>query len=287
MIADTQLTDYQRIEQAIQYLSQNFQDQPNLTDLAHHLSLSPHHLQRLFKRWAGISPKRFLQFLTIDYAREQLRQSQSVLTTTYQAGLSSPGRLHDLFVTVDAVTPGEFKSQGDSLEIFYGFHPSPFGLCLLALTGRGICHLAFLDETKESQILAITELQSAWSRARLSEDVRKTQPVLAQIFIRADQPSSAMKQSVNLLLKGTNFQLKVWEAVLNIPLGRMCSYGDIAKHLGQPRAARAIGRAVSQNPIAYLIPCHRVIHQVGRFGHYQWGPNRKMALLGWEAAQVQ
>jgi AraC family transcriptional regulator of adaptative response/methylated-DNA-[protein]-cysteine methyltransferase len=273
-------SDYERIERAIQYLEQNFQEQPNLEEVAQQVNLSSFHFQRLFKRWAGISPKRFLQFLTVEYAKKLLEESRSVLDATYEAGLSSPGRMHDLFVSIEAVTPGEFRRQGAGLEIFYGVHPSPFGECLLAVTERGICDLSFVGE--EGREEAIAGLYRRWSEAQLTERPEATRPLLDQIF-----PSSSTngKRPITLFLRGTNFQVKVWEALLNIPPGMVCSYQDIACDIGQPGAARAVGNAVATNPISYIIPCHRVIQKMGVIGNYRWSPARKRAMLGWEAAR--
>jgi AraC family transcriptional regulator of adaptative response/methylated-DNA-[protein]-cysteine methyltransferase len=272
--------DYVRIERAIHYIEENFQDQPSLQELAAHLSLSPFHFQRLFKRWVGISPKRFLQFLTVDHAKKLLNENQSILDTTYESGLSSPGRLHDLFVTIDAVTPGQFKTKGVGIEIHYGIHPSPFGECLLAVTERGICGLTFVTEGGRTG--AVASLQNQWHEAELSEDPQLTKPLLDQIF--GPDPQGG-RQPLTLFLKGTNFQMKVWEALLRIPPGSICSYEDIAKTIGKPTAARAVGNAVGANPVAYVIPCHRVIKKTGIFGNYGSGPARKKAMIGWEAAQ--
>lgn len=273
-------TDYQRIEKAIDYLEENFQDQPSLHELAGYLNMSPFHFQRMFKRWAGISPKRFLQFLTIEHAKKLLDDNRNVLDATYESGLSSPGRLHDLFVNIEAVTPGEFKSKGAGVEITYGIHPSPFGECLLALTERGVCGLIFLSNGKKRE--AVAALQSQWQEARLSENLQTTKPLFDQIFRPAPD---AGKPSISLFLKGTNFQIKVWEALLRIPPGCVCSYEDVAKYLGEPTAARAVGNAVAANPVVFIIPCHRVIRKIGVFGNYRHGTARKKAMIGWEVAQ--
>lgn len=272
--------DYLRVEKAIDYLEENFRDQPSLIELAEHLNMSPFHFQRMFKRWAGISPKRFLQFLTIEHAKKLLDENRNVLDATYESGLSSPGRLHDLFVGIDAVTPGEFKSKGTGVEITYGIHPSPFGECLLALTERGVCALIFLSGGKRRE--AVADLQSQWEEARLSESPQKTKPLLDQIFRPAPHAS---KPSISLFLKGTNFQIKVWQALLRIPPGCVCSYEDVAKYLGEPAAARAVGNAVAANPVVLIIPCHRVIRKIGVFGNYRHGTARKKAMIGWEVAQ--
>ena len=273
-------TDYSRVEKAISYLEENFQDQPNLQELAAHLNMSSFHFQRVFRRWAGISPKRFLQFLTIEHAKKVLDDNRSVLDATYDSGLSSPGRLHDLFVTIDAISPGEYKTKGMGLEITHGIHPTPFGECLLAVTERGICGLNFTNG--ESWKEAVANLQSQWEGATLKESNKETKPLVDKIF--ATNPADD-KFSARLFLKGSNFQIKVWAALLRIPFGALCSYGDVAAYLGQPTAARAVGNAVAANPVAYMIPCHRVIRQIGVFGDYSHGSSRKKAIIGWEAAQ--
>ena len=272
--------DYQSVARALQYLEKEYRAQPNLDEVAAYVGLSPAHFQRLFRRWAGISPKRFVQYLTLDYAKAQLAASQSVLDAAYAAGLSSPGRLHDLFVNVEAVTPGEFKLHGAGVEIAYGFHATPFGECLLAATPRGICALNFVDDGRAA---AVEALAAAWPAATLRADAGVTQPLADTIF---PTDTTTGRRRVTLLLAGTNFQLKVWEALLRIPPGRMSTYGEIARHLGSPGAARTVGNAVGANPIAYLIPCHRVIRQTGAVGDYRWGSTRKRALIGWEAARV-
>ena len=272
--------DYQRIEQAILYLENHHKDQPGLEEIAASVGLSEFHFQRIFTRWAGISPKRFLQFLTKENAKELLNKSENLLDTTLQVGLSSLGRLHDLFVTAEAVTPGEYKSRGAGLTIRYGIHPTPFGKCLIGVTDRGICHLGFV-QTSEGE--AIDALVADWKEAKMIEDNRATAPLVTPIFLL-----NAREQTpLNLHLRGTNFQLKVWEALLNVPTGAVTTYQRLAAQIGQPTASRAVGTAVGHNPIAVLIPCHRVIRSLGEFGNYRYGAPRKMALLGWEQAQVQ
>jgi AraC family transcriptional regulator, regulatory protein of adaptative response / methylated-DNA-[protein]-cysteine methyltransferase len=274
----TQLSsDYERIERAILYLEQNFRNQPSLEEVAQSVHLSKYHFQRLFKRWAGISPKQFLQFLTIEYAKKMLAESSTILDTTLEAGLSSPSRLHDLFITFEAITPGEFKDKGAGLKIVYGFHETPFGRCLLATTPRGICSLVFVAEGQEEQALA--ELKQGWPNSEFGEEPDQTQPLVNRIFT-----PSADEAPLNLVLKGTNFQVKVWEALLRVPPGAMVSYHDIAAYIGQPSASRAVAQAIGQNPIAYIIPCHRVIRKMGIINDYRWGASRKKAILGWEAS---
>lgn len=269
--------DYQRIEKAIYYLEDNFQHQPELKEVAKSAGLSEYHFQRIFNRWAGISPKRFLQFLTKENAKDLLKRS-SVLNATYSVGLSSPGRLHDLFVSTEAVTPGEYKTYGAGLVIRYGFHPTPFGEALIGLTERGICHLSFVQNSEEA---ALMNFIADWSNATLMEDTQTTGALIAPIFSLGDNPTP-----ISLFVTGTNFQLKVWEALLSIPRGALTTYEQIAAQIGQPGALRAVGTAVGHNPIAYLIPCHRVIRKIGEFGNYRWGTARKKALLGWETAMT-
>ncbi len=275
-------SDYERIEKAILFLQDHIYDQPGLEQVAEHLHLSPYHFQRLFKRWAGISPKRFLQFLTLDYAKKLLGENRNVLETTYRAGLSSPSRLHDLFVAVDAVTPGQYKALGCGLEIFYGIHDSPFGNCLVAVTEHGLCGLSFLDAAGPQA--ALDFLYKQWPKAVLKESPGRIEWVIRRIF----EPLQRHDRSpIPLLLKGTNFQIKVWEALLSIPAGSLTSYQDLARAIGKPTASRAVGIAVGANPIAYLIPCHRVIRSTGAFGNYRYGTVRKKAILLWEQAQLQ
>ena len=273
--------DYGRIEQAILFLEENFRDQPSLKEVADSVGLSEYHFQRLFTRWAGISPKRFMQFLAVKYAKQLLDESQSVLDVTYETGLSSPGRLHDLFVSYEALTPGEFKRKGAGLTIRYGFHPTPFGECLLAVTERGICGLTFLQG--ESREAAVRDLQESWPEASLIEDSSTTEPLIARIF--SPNGDSDVSEPLKLYLSGTNFQIKVWQALLNIAPGTVVSYDTVAALIGEPKASRAIGQATGKNAISYVIPCHRVIRKVGEFGSYRWGTARKKAILGWEAAR--
>lgn len=272
-------TDYEKIEQAIQYLDERSREQPSLADVAAHVGLSESHFQRLFTRWAGISPKRFLQFQTVAHARALLAESRSLLDATYEAGLSSAGRLHDLFVTIDAVTPGEFKRAGDGLTIQWGVHDTPFGECVIGTTPRGICGLYFATDggiARAQQLLA-----ESWEGARLVENEAATQPLVDQIFSDATHAHAPLA----VLVKGTNLQLKVWEALLRIPLGEVVTYEQLAAAAGAPTAVRAVGTAVGRNPVSYLIPCHRVIRKTGAFGNYGGGIARKRAMLTWEFAR--
>jgi AraC family transcriptional regulator, regulatory protein of adaptative response / methylated-DNA-[protein]-cysteine methyltransferase len=276
---ETLSQDYQLVEQAILFLERNFKQQPGLKEVAASVGLSEYHFQRLFSRWVGISPKRFLQFLTKEHAKRLLEESENLLETAYESGLSGPGRLHDLFVSCEAVTPGEYKQAGEGLQIVYGFHPSPFGECLIARTERGICSLSFIREGERQQ--ALNALRQNWKHADLQEDPAATFPLVHQIF---SQNWDLESSPLHLYLRGTNFQIKVWEALLRIPAGSVVSYKDIAVLIGMPKASRAVGRAVGQNPIPVIIPCHRVIRNGGEFGDYHWGSARKKALLGWEMA---
>jgi AraC family transcriptional regulator, regulatory protein of adaptative response / methylated-DNA-[protein]-cysteine methyltransferase len=275
--------DFHRIEQAIRYIEANTARQPELSEIAASLNLSEYHFQRLFTRWAGISPKRFLQFLTKENAKQLLDHSASLLEATYEAGLSSPGRLHDLFIQTEAVTPGEYKTQGQGIQILYGFHPTPFGECLLAMTDRGICWLAFVEENRQT---ALHELKHEWANASFEESPERTAAVVRQIFQPAPPKAGRNPVPLHLHLRGTNFQIKVWEALLNLPEGGLTSYETLSEQMGHPRAARAVGNAVGRNPIAYLIPCHRVLRKSGEIGNYRYGAARKRAILGWEMAQM-
>ena len=270
--------DYRRIERAIRYLDAHVVDQPSLEDVAAEIGLSPFHAQRLFTRWAGISPKRFLGLLTVGHAKAALQAGESVLDATYEVGLSGPSRLHDLFVSYEAMTPGEYKQQGAGLAIRYGIHPTPFGEALLLLTERGIAGMSFVDRDREA---AIEEARAAWPLSRLVEDRRATKVVIERLFEGADGGPP------RLLLRGTNFQVKVWSALLRVPAGRVVSYLDLASAIGQPRAVRAVGNALAHNPLGYLVPCHRVIRATGALGDYRWGQTRRRALLAWEAAQAE
>jgi AraC family transcriptional regulator, regulatory protein of adaptative response / methylated-DNA-[protein]-cysteine methyltransferase len=272
--------DYNRVEKAIRFIEEHALRQPSLEEISSSVGLSEFHFQRLFSRWVGISPKRFLQFLTKEHARKLLEESRDVLSVTYDAGLSSPGRLHELFVTCEAVTPGEVKNRGEGLTIEYGFHPSPFGRCLLARTERGICGLSFVqDDVPEAAL--VRNLQARWTGACIVEAPESTAGLSKQIFAFPPQRASA---PLHLFVRGTNFQIQVWQALIRIPFGKAVTYEDVARHIGMPTASRAVGNAVGSNPIPFLIPCHRVIRKLGEFGNYGEGPERKKAILGWEAA---
>ncbi|MCG8570986.1 MAG: methylated-DNA--[protein]-cysteine S-methyltransferase [Spirochaetes bacterium] len=275
-----QSVDYKRIEKAIQYLESNFTSHPTLEEIAEHINLSKYHFNRLFKRWAGISPIQFQQFMTLDYTKQKLTNASSLLDAAFAAGLSAPSRLHDLFVTFDAMTPGEFKNHGEGVKIYYGFKWSPFGKYLIATTKRGICHLGFIAGDDCSN--ALNMLFETWPGADFNENLHAVNLVAEDIFTNNNKNPGPF----HLYLKGTNFQINVWKALLRIPEGWVVSYKDVASYIGQPRAYRAVAKAIAVNPIAYLIPCHRVISSSGKIHQYRWGSARKKALVGWEAARA-
>lgn len=289
--------DYRRIAKAIRYLEAHARAQPTLAEVADHLGMSEFHTQRLFTRWAGVSPKRFLQFITLDRAKDLLRASESVLAASHGSGLSSPGRLHDLFVTLEGVTPGEFKSGGRGIRIRWGVHETPFGDALLAATERGLCALRFLAEEGEGpgRAEALETLRSEWPDARLEESPSALAPAARALFggdaagetggFLLDDDGSGPTR-LRLHVRGTNFQIRVWEALLRIPPGAAVTYGDLARAVGRPEAARAVGGAVGRNPVAFLIPCHRVLRSTGHFGGYRWGAVRKRAILAWEIGRA-
>jgi AraC family transcriptional regulator of adaptative response/methylated-DNA-[protein]-cysteine methyltransferase len=271
-------TDYERVEHAIQFIQQHVTDQPSLAEVANAIGLSPFHFQRLFRRWAGISPKRLLQYLTVEYAKSRLHEG-SVLAASLDTGLSGPGRLHDHFVTLEAVTPGEYQRKGKGLDIRWGVQPCPFGWALIGLTVRGVCWLSLHSSpTAKAGMAALTD---CWPGAELIRDDALAEQYVRRIF-RSVEPE---ERPIHLLVKGTNFQVSVWKALLRIPPGELRSYGQVAQSLGRTGAARAVGGALARNPIAYLIPCHRVIRSIGAPGDYRWGAARKRALIGWEAAR--
>ncbi len=275
------ISDYERIETAIRFIEGRVRDQPTLSEIASHVHLSIYHFQRLFRRWAGVSPKRFLQYLTVHHAQHLLRQSHNLLAVAHDTGLSGSGRLHDLLVNMHAVTPGEWKRLGSGLTILYGFHGSPFGECLIALTERGICSLTFVAAGGRAR--AVHELHAVWPGARFRCSESATRSVCSRIFTRAKRRSA---QSIDLFVRGGNFQVKVWEALMRIPSGALVSYNGLAERLGNPRAARAVAHAVARNPVGILIPCHRVIRSTGAFGDYHWGEIRKKAILARESAHA-
>jgi AraC family transcriptional regulator of adaptative response/methylated-DNA-[protein]-cysteine methyltransferase len=273
---------YKIVENAIEYLERNFRRQPSLDEIAASVNLSKFHFQRLFKRWAGVTPNQFLRFLTLEYAKGRLRESHSVFDAAQDAGLSGASRLHDLFVTYEAMTPGAYKQLGKGLDISFAFLPTPFGECLLAATERGICALQF--PTRDDHEASLEELKREWPQAEFVEDRHGLAPVAQRIFAPMQVDES---RKLHLLLKGTNFQIHVWRALLAIPSGAMVTYQDVAVFISNPSATRAVGNAVAHNPISYIIPCHRVIRKVGEIHNYRWGAARKKAMLGWEASRLE
>lgn len=272
-------TDYERIAAAIDYIRNNFKAQPNLDEVAAAIHLSPFHFQRLFTEWAGVSPKKFLQYISIAHARTLLKDKGATLfETAFETGLSGTGRLHDLFVNIEGMTPGEYKNGGAALTINYSYAETSFGNMLIASTTKGICYMVFADD----EALALAELQHIFPNAQY----RQMTDILQQSALQIFSHDWNNHDKIKLHLKGTDFQLKVWEALLKIPTGKLDSYGSIAAQLQAPSASRAVGSAVGDNPIAFLIPCHRVIQSSGALGQYHWGSTRKAAMIGWEAAQV-
>ncbi|MHB1176654.1 MAG: methylated-DNA--[protein]-cysteine S-methyltransferase [Sulfuriferula sp.] len=272
-----QARQYEMVARAITFIRGNARRQPTLNEIADKLGLSEFHLQKIFSEWAGVSPKRFLQYVTKEHAKQALRASKDLLSITLEAGLSSPGRLHDLMVTCEAMSPGEIKSGGAGLQIGYGSAPTPFGAALIAWTTRGICHIGFIEANATAN--AVIALQQDWPAASLQEDQARALQLAAAIFI----PGSAT-QPLHLMLRGTNFQIKVWEALISIAPGEIVSYTRFAQMAGIPKAHRSIGTAIGKNNIALLIPCHRVIRESGEISDYRWGAERKAALIAWEAA---
>lgn len=273
------MSDYERITKAIVYVTERVGQQPSLEDIASHIHLSPSHFQRLFSRWTGVTPKRFLQVLTLERAKQLLTTATPLLGVSDTLGLSSGSRLYDHFVTLEAVTPGEFKSRGAGLTIDYAVHDTPFGNALIAITPRGICKLSFLDPVDSD--FEIQELRCQWPNAAFRHSRQHTASVIAAIFDLKRTPD----RPLSLLVTGTNFQVSVWKALLQIPAGEVTSYSQVATAIGHPNAARAVGQAVGANPIALIIPCHRVIQQSGQLGGYRWGETRKQAIHAWEAAR--
>ena len=272
--------DYKRIAEAIAFLKLNYKRQPTLEEAAHHVHLSPFHFQRMFKDWAGVTPKQFLQYLSIEHAKSILKEKQATLfNTALETGLSGTGRLHDLFIKIEGMTPGEYKNGGEQLAINYSFADTPFGIILVASTHAGICYMAFADDNETE---AFTLLQYRFPNASYHRLTDQHQQNALFIFT---QDWSKLNQ-IKLHLKGTAFQLKVWETLLKVPVGGLTTYARLAGELNNPKACRAVGSAVGDNPVAFLIPCHRVIRSTGEIGQYHWGSTRKNAMIGWEASQV-
>ncbi len=270
-------TDYQRIAAAIEYIAEHTKQQPSLDDVAAHLNLSKYHVQRMFKQWAGVTPAQFMHYLTLEHAKQCLRDSQSILDTTLDVGLSSPGRLHDLFVRLEAMSPGDYKRGGVGISINIAFQESPFGEVLVASTDRGICAIRFVAIRRDE---TLAELHAEWPQATF---VVTAAPDYARQLFSDSSPS----QPIPVHVKGTNFQVRVWEALLQIPEGNLLTYSDVAQRIGQPAATRAVASAIAKNPVGYLIPCHRVINKAGQLHKYRWGGTRKKALIGWEQARSQ
>jgi AraC family transcriptional regulator of adaptative response/methylated-DNA-[protein]-cysteine methyltransferase len=280
-IDDAALSDYEIVQRAIAYTTENYRAQPQVEAIAHAAGTDPRHLNDLFRRWCGLSPNVFLQSVTLDHARRILRDSPNILDASYELGLSGPGRLHDLFVTHEAMSPGEWKSGGEGLEIHYGFHPSPFGSALIMATARGLCGLAFADQGGERA--ALDDMKQRWPNARYLEDSARTVPYAQRIFDSGKwQPDTPLR----VVLIGTDFEVRVWEKLLTIPMGKLTTYSDLAASAGSPKAARAVGAAVGKNPICFVVPCHRVIGKNGDITGYHWGLTRKRAMLGWEAGMA-
>lgn len=272
--------NYNRIAQAIHFIKENFKQQPSLEQVAEAVHLSPGHFQRLFTEWAGTSPKKFLQYISLEYAKSMLKadQAATLFDTAFQTGLSSTSRLHELFINIEGMTPAEFKYGGRDLSINYSFHDSPFGHLIVASTAKGICYMAFHENEEQGRTTLLSKFPNAGFQ--LQQDLHQQKAL--QIF-RNDGSEIPM---IKLHLKGTAFQLKVWESLLRIPLGELSTYGKVAADIGHPAASRAVGTAIGSNAVAYLIPCHRVIQSTGSIGGYMWGPTRKMAMIGWEGAKV-
>lgn len=272
------MADYQRIAKAITYIKEHSAEQPSLDEIAKAVHLSPYHFHRMFKKWAGVTPKEFLKYISLDQAKNLLGKNQTLEEVTFRTGLSSTSRLHDLFVNIEGMTPGEYKNGGRELQILYSFDESPFGMAMIASTNKGICSFTFVDSENEG----IRDLKKTWFNADIKEGTNKHIKNLEKVFSHTGRRPDDIK----LHIKGTNFQLKVWEALLKIPSGALATYSDIAARIDHPKSSRAVGTALSRNPVAYLIPCHRVIRKVGGIGEYRWGSTRKRAIIGWESAQA-
>ena len=273
--------DYETVRRAIEFLTKKFRDQPEVEAVAAAMKTDPRQLNELFRRWCGLTPTAFVQAVTLDNAKKLLAQSQNILEASYELGLSGPGRLHDLFVVHEAMSPGEWKTGGEGLEIRYGFHPSPFGTALVMVTRRGLCGLAFSDPGKENA--ALKDMRSRWKNARYGEDSAATADIAARIF-QSDRwkPDTPLR----VVLIGTDFEVRVWETLLKVPLGRAATYSDVAKKIGRANAPRAVGAAVGKNPISFVVPCHRIVGSNGALTGYHWGLTRKRAMLGWEQAKI-
>jgi len=271
------ITDFERIEKAILFIKEHFKEQPSLDEVARHVYVSPYHFQRLFKDWAGVSPKKFLQYISIEHAKALLKNHASLADVSFETGLSGTSRLHDLFVNIEGMTPGEYKNGGESLAIQYSFAETPFGDVLLASTQKGICHIAFTQGGDN----ALEELKAKFRNAAFENKTNMLQQSALDVF----RGNTSNPDKIKLHLKATPFQLKVWQALLRIPQGSLSTYSSIAQTIAAPKAQRAVGTAIASNPVAFLIPCHRVIRSTGIIGEYHWGPARKTAIIGWESAK--
>jgi len=279
----TLASDYERVASAIAFIQSHYRQQPDLATLARHVHLSEHHFQKLFTRWAGVSPKRFVQLLTLESTKQRLTTTQSLLTVALDSGLSSPSRLHDLYVRFEAMTPADYRDGGAGLAIAYGLHPTRFGTALIARTERGICNLQFCVPDDRGH--AVDWLRQQWPQADVAQRPEQTQPIADRL--NHSLTTEIPQPPLTVLVKGTNFQIQVWRALLTLPMGHVLTYQDIAHRIDKPTAARAVGTAIGANPVGYLIPCHRVIRATGELGGYRWGALRKTVMLGWEAAQCQ
>jgi AraC family transcriptional regulator of adaptative response/methylated-DNA-[protein]-cysteine methyltransferase len=279
-ITPDSIADYDKVRRTLAFITENWRDQPSMEAIADHIGISEPHLHHLFRNWSGLSPKAFLQALTLDHARSLLRDSASILDTAYEVGLSGPGRLHDLFVTHEAMSPGDWKAKGQGLKLYYGFHPSPFGEAIGVATDRGLAGLGFVDGG--DRFSALADMKQRWPKADFVENCQITAPLVARAF---DPALWKPETPLRVVLIGTDFEVRVWETLLRIPFGSATTYSTLAEMLGKPKAARAIGGAVGRNPISFVVPCHRVIGKSGALTGYHWGLTRKQAILGWEAGQ--
>lgn len=277
----TQEINYYRIEKAIGYLTDNFKEQPDLDEIAGKVNMSPFHFQRIFTDWVGISPKKFIQYLTLDYLRNKITETKNMIDAAELVGMSSQSRVHDLFISIEGVSPQQYKTAGKGLEIFYGYHATPFGMCFIAVAEKGICRLNFIDEEKSRNEFEL--FSKEWEFALLIHKPDYTQKYIRKIF----KPDKTNPEKLNLLTQGTDFQIKVWEALLKIPFGTVSSFQQVAQMIGNPDAVRSVGSAVGRNAIAYLIPCHRIISKNGTMGDYHFGKVRKQAMIGWEMSKAQ
>jgi AraC family transcriptional regulator of adaptative response/methylated-DNA-[protein]-cysteine methyltransferase len=280
-LAESPTADYERVRRIIAYISERWREQPSLEDMAAHVGLSTTHVHHLFRRWCGLTPKAFLQAITLDNAKALLASSASVLDATYELGLSGPGRLHDLFVTHEAMTPGDYKAGGAGLDMRFGFHPSPFGEAILVATERGLAGLGFVDDGNRQA--ALDDMRRRWPQATYVEDAAATAPLARRIF---DPACWQAEQPLRVVMIGTDFEVRVWQTLLQIPLGRATTYSAIANRIGRPTASRAVGAAIGKNPISFVVPCHRVLGRSGALTGYHWGITRKQAILGWEAGAL-